>query len=166
MYDRTITADIAEYRGEADADLIICQAVFEHVKDVDSATKALATTLKPGGTALLFVPCRNALFARLNLLIPEQMKRKLLFTLYPRMSQYQGFPSFYDNCTPPALSGLARKHGLEVVEVKTSWISAYFEAFFPAYVVWRIWMIVARTLGLNDFCETFSLVLRKPASAV
>jgi SAM-dependent methyltransferase len=161
-YDRTITADIAKVQGDGEADLVICQAVFEHVSDVDGAMHALATILRPGGEALIFVPCRNALFARLNLLLPERVKRAALFSLYPRMSRYQGFPSYYQDCTPSGLSRLARRHRLDVIAVKTYWTSEYFYAFFPAYLVWRAWLILARICGWSDFCETFTLVLQRP----
>lgn len=165
-YDQTITADIATFNGGgADtqpADLVICQAVFEHVADVPGATRAVAHSLKPGGKALLFVPCRNAIFARMNLLLPESLKRRVLFTIHPRMSAAQGFPSHYDHCTPSALAELARANGLEVMETRTYWRSDYFHAFVPAYLVWRAWTIVARSLGLHDCCETFTITLRKP----
>jgi SAM-dependent methyltransferase len=161
-YDSTIAADIASFSGAGDADLVICQAVLEHVENVDEAMRALASILKPGGTALVFVPCRNAAFARLNLLLPESAKQSILFALYPRMKQHQGFPSYYRDCTPSGLSRLATKHGLDVKNVETYWTSAYFYAFFPAYVLWRGWLIAARSLGLRNLCETFSIVLQKP----
>lgn len=161
-YDSSIAADIATFNGQGDADLIICQAVLEHVHDVNGAVRALASILTPGGEALIFVPCRNALFARLNLMLPEKAKRAVLFALYPRMSRHQGFPSFYRECTPSDLSRLAQQHGLQVKEVNTFWTSEYFYAFFPAYIVWRTWLILARTLGWRDYCETFSLVMQKP----
>ncbi|MCC6792699.1 MAG: methyltransferase domain-containing protein, partial [Thermomicrobiales bacterium] len=164
-YDETVAADIATVAGTGDGDLVICQAVLEHVRNVDGAVAAIASLLKPGGHALVFVPCRNALFARLNLLLPERAKRKLLFALYPRMSRHQGFPSHYNDCTPSALSRRAAAHGLEVERVTTYWTSEYFYAFFPAYLAWRAWLTVARTLRLNDFCETFTIVLRKPEDA-
>lgn len=161
-YDRAVTADIAAYAGEGDADLVICQTVLEHVRDTDRSVAALASILKPGGEALVFVPCRNALFARLNLLLPERVKQTVLFAIYPESRQSQGFPSHYQDCTPSALSRLARRHGLEEVERTTYWSSAYFHAFVPAYVLWRLWLIVAKSLGREDCCETFSFVLRKP----
>ena len=30
LYDRTVAADITNYRGQGDADLVICQALLEH----------------------------------------------------------------------------------------------------------------------------------------
>lgn len=166
IYDRSIAADIATIQGDGDADLIICQAVFEHVHDVEGGTRALASILRPGGVALLFVPCRNALFARLNLLLPESVKRSLLFGFYPGVREHQGFPSYYQHCTPSALGRIAEAHGLEVLEIRPHWASGYFHAFLPAYAGWRAWTILARELDRRDFCETFTLILRKPPSAI
>src|SRR5262249_9719381 len=71
------------YRGSSEADLVICQAVLEHVADTGSAMSCIASMLKPGGVALLFIPSRNAAFARLNLALPSGFKRALLHGLYP-----------------------------------------------------------------------------------
>lgn len=165
VYDEAIAADIAAVRGRGDADLVVCQALLEHVRDPDGAIGAIASLLRPGGEALIFAPCRNALFARLNLLLPERVKRGLLFRIYPRMAHAQGFPSHYRDCTPAALTRLARKHGLEVAETRTYWVSEYFYAFYPAYLAWRSWLLMARALGRENLCETFTMTLRKPVTA-
>ena len=59
-YDETICADITEYEGKGQADLVICQAVLEHVANTEQALRSIASCLKRGGVALLFVPSRNA----------------------------------------------------------------------------------------------------------
>jgi SAM-dependent methyltransferase len=82
-YDSTICADLTRYRGRNDADLVICQATLEHVRETEQAFAALATVPKPGGRVAIFVPSRNAVFARLNLLLPESVKRFLLFNIFP-----------------------------------------------------------------------------------
>ena len=63
-YDRTIPADIQTYRAStADADLVICQAVLEHVRSQRAALNGVFSVLKPGGLALVFLPCRNSIYA-------------------------------------------------------------------------------------------------------
>jgi 2-polyprenyl-3-methyl-5-hydroxy-6-metoxy-1,4-benzoquinol methylase len=69
-YDEVFRADICSFVGDNTADLVVCQAVLEHVSDAKAAIRGIASLLKPGAVALVFVPCRNALFARLNLLLP------------------------------------------------------------------------------------------------
>ena len=81
-YDEIFVADVTRFVGRGSADLIICQAVLEHVPDTEAALKAFETILKPGGIALVFVPSRNSWFARLNLIFSEKLKRKLLSLLH------------------------------------------------------------------------------------
>jgi SAM-dependent methyltransferase len=164
-YDEMICADITRFKGGGDADLIICQAMLEHVKDVEGAFAAMASILKPGGKALLFVPSRNAIYARLNLVIPEGMKRKILFAIFPAFRSCGGFPAYYDRCTPRQFHLLAERHGLEVEEERAYFITCYFSFFFPAYFVWRIWILLFHLIAGDQAAESFSMALRKTAPA-
>jgi SAM-dependent methyltransferase len=160
-YDRTIRADITEYRGRADADLVICQALLEHVRDSQAAIDAIASILRPGGRALIFLPSRNAVFARLNLALPERVKRKILYTVFPASERDQGFPAYYDRCTPRDFRRLAGGSGLTVDACRTYFRSGYFSFFFPLHLVWRLWTLVFRFFAREQAAETFSLALRK-----
>ncbi|MGA9766894.1 MAG: methyltransferase domain-containing protein [Rhodomicrobium sp.] len=159
IYDRTIAKDICAYRGAADGDLAICCTVLEHVNDVDAAIASIATCLKPGGTACVFVPSRNAIFARLNLLLPEAAKRAILFAIQPETRNNQGFKSYYNNCVPSKFRKLAEKHGFKIVEEKYYYRSAYFDFFFPFYLLWRLWVSLFFTVRGKEAAETFSLAL-------
>jgi 2-polyprenyl-6-hydroxyphenyl methylase/3-demethylubiquinone-9 3-methyltransferase len=139
-YDEIVCADISQYHGKEEADVVVCAALLEHVKDSEAALVALRSLLKPGGIALLFVPSRNALYARLNLLIPQAAKQKMLFMFFPQTRPYQGFPAYYDRCTPGSLRRLAQVHGFEVVGFKPYYFSSYFSFFFPFYALWRMWI--------------------------
>ena len=162
-YDRIISADICSYRGKGDADLVICQAVLEHVKNTDRAFAAVASILRPGGSALIFVPSRNALFARLNLLLSEEFKQKLLFFVFPTARDRAGFKSYYNACTPKDFRRLAVTHGLEVQEERLYFMSYYFFCFFPAYLLWRIWLLMFRAIAGGQAAETFCMALKKSA---
>jgi 2-polyprenyl-6-hydroxyphenyl methylase/3-demethylubiquinone-9 3-methyltransferase len=164
-YDQTICADIVSYRGCGDADLVICQALLEHVRDTGEALEAIATILKPGGKALLFVPSRNAVYARMNLLLPQKLKERILFWIYPERRRNQGFPAYYDRCTPAALEALARRKGLRAVERHFYFQSDYFRFCFPLHALWRCWVLLFRHLAGDQAAETFSLVLRKEEGA-
>ena len=133
---------------------------------MDAGIRGIASTLREGGVALLFVPCRNAVFARLNLMLPENIKRRILFAIYPQsQEQGQGFPSFYHRCTPAKFSGLADKHGLEIVERRVYFQSAYFTFFFPLHALWRLWVILFRLACGPQAAETFCFALRKRQAA-
>jgi SAM-dependent methyltransferase len=164
LYDRTISADISRYAGEGDADLLICQALLEHVGDTEGAIRAISTILKPGGAALVFVPCRNAVYARINLLLPEALKRRILFGLFPEMSRDHGFPARYDRCTPTRIEHMAQRHGLACEARRTFGNSDYFRFLLPLHVAWRLWQALFRAVAGDEAAETFTLVLRKAAA--
>jgi SAM-dependent methyltransferase len=160
-YDRTICCDISTYRGEGEADLVICQALLEHVPDTEQALEAISTILKPEGRALIFVPSRNALYARLNLILPESVKRGILYGVFPEMRRDHGFPAYYDRCTPARIEELARAHGLLCEHRRLYFHSSYFSFCLPLHVLWRFWLRLFRLLAGSEAAETFSMVLRK-----
>jgi 2-polyprenyl-6-hydroxyphenyl methylase/3-demethylubiquinone-9 3-methyltransferase len=161
VYDRKIHADITQYQGAGDGDLVICQALLEHVRDSQAAMRAIASILKPNGTALIFLPSRNAVFARLNLLLPQELKRRILHAVFPSTIRDQGFPAFYDRCTPRDFRSLANSSGLTVETCKTYFRSSYFTFFFPLHFLWRVWLLLFRWAAGEQAAETFSLALRK-----
>jgi 2-polyprenyl-6-hydroxyphenyl methylase/3-demethylubiquinone-9 3-methyltransferase len=161
-YDGVICRDICSYAGDGTADLVVCQAVLEHVNDTDAAVHSFASLLKPGAAALVFVPCRNAIFARLNTILPEKLKRTILFTLFPTTQRAHGFPAHYDRCAPRDFIAMARVNNLQVEAIESYYMSAYFSFFLPAHIMWRIWQGLSLSVVGDQACESFSVVLRKP----
>jgi len=169
-YDSTICADVTKFVGQETADLAICSALLEHVPDVDNALRGIASMLKPGGIALVFVPCRNTLFARLNLLLPQTLKRKLLYSLDPdHAPKVLGFRAYYDRCTPRKIVLLAKRNGLLLKKIRLYFYTGYFEFFTPLHLLWRLWQVAYRTLVNSEAAESFSMALQKvepPESSV
>jgi 2-polyprenyl-6-hydroxyphenyl methylase/3-demethylubiquinone-9 3-methyltransferase len=164
IYDREIAADLCTFTGNASADSVVCQALLEHVPDGAGAMRAIATTLKPGARAFIFAPSRNAVFARLNLLLPQTLKERLLYALFPHKAEgHDGFRAYYDRCTPHDLEALARMNGLVVEERRLFWISSYFSIFAPAYLAWRVIQGVLYLLLRANAAETYIYVLKKPS---
>lgn len=161
LYDNIICADISKTKYVDNADVCICQAVLEHVLDTEAGIKAIANFLKPGGIALIFVPSRNAIYANLNLLLPETFKKRLLYWVYPNSRRNQGFPSYYDRCTPKHFREMAKMAGLEVVEARYYFVSSYFSFLFPVYIIWRFWIVLFRLMAGEQAAETFSFAFRK-----
>jgi SAM-dependent methyltransferase len=160
IYDRMICADIASYRGPGDANLVICQSTLEHVKNTERAFAALSTIARPGGRIAIFVPSRNALFARINLLLPEQLKRSLLYSIFPHKAEgHDGFPAFYNRCTPRDFREMAVQHGFQIELQKLYFTSSYFSFFVPLYVLWRLWILGFHRLAGDQAAETFVMVL-------
>lgn len=160
-YDETHCGSIEKFKGNSDADLVICRSVLEHVENNTDAFTAIASILKPGGKLVLFVPNKNALFARINLVLPEKLKRKILFTIFPSTEEEQGFPAFYDRCSPINFTQLASDNDLEPIETRRYYRSSYFSFFFPAYFLWRLWVVLGRLVGKGELTETFAMVMVK-----
>ena len=138
LYDRAIAADITAHHEQNAADLVVCKSTLEHVRNTEAALGTMARLLKPGGTLLVFVPSRNALYARLNVLLPQHVKMRLLSAFMPDRVDHLGFPAFYDHCTPREFRRFAARHGLQVKELRPYYISSYFSVAFPLYVLWRL----------------------------
>lgn len=161
-YDKILATDLTQYIGHGDADLIICQAALEHVPDNTGSFRALATTLKPDGVACIFTPSRNAIFARLNMILPQQLKQKILFTLFPHKAEgHDGFKAYYNQCTPKQFRALAKENGLDVIELRPFFKSSYFEIFYPLYILWRLWILGFKAIAGENAAETFTVVLKK-----
>lgn len=163
VYSYTVVGDIGSKElkfPKVRADIVISQAVLEHVQNNKQAAKNISLLTKSGGTALIYLPSRNALFARINLLIPEKIKRAVLYGIYPEFSYAQGFPAYYNLCTPKQMERLFEQNGFSVLEVRKYHYSPYFSFFLPLYIVWRCYQAVLAILGI-DHSECFSIVAVK-----
>ncbi len=160
-YDEIIVADMTAYTGVGDGDMVISRSTLEHVKDTRGTIASMATCVKDGATLIVFAPCRNALFTRLNDWLPESIKRKLLKALYGDQANVMGFEAFYDRCTPSQMRENIKDADLRIEEETIYWMSNYFAYFFPAHIVWRVYQIFVRMLGMNNLCEGFAYVIKK-----
>lgn len=164
-YDKTICEDICDICGEEDGDIVISVSVLEHVRDVGRALKGIASLLKPGGKALIFLPSRSALYAKLNRLLPQRVKRSLLGMVMPGSLSAMGFQAYYDRCTPEGLTRLAEQCGFAVESVKRYYYSPYLMYFFPLHIAARLRMLLLRLISDDMGVETFSIVLQKRCSS-
>ena len=142
-------------------DIIICKNTLEHVLDAGDGLRGLHDMLKPGGRCYVAVPCRLALFATLNRWVPELVKRKVLFALFPE-KRTDGFKAYYDQATPSRYQQLVEKCGSQITYEKRFYWSSYFTVFVPAYIAWRASTAVARAVS-SDYCERFHIVFTRPA---
>lgn len=160
-YDRAIVADLTDFTGDGSADLVVSHCCLEHVPDNRASMRAIASMLKPGGRAVIYQPSRNAAFSRLNMVLPEAVKRGLLKSL-PDHGGKGGFKAFYNRCTPGEFKQMARDNGLEIEEARVFWNSGYFQILPPLHVAWRAGQALFRLVAGEQAAESFLLVLRKP----
>jgi 2-polyprenyl-6-hydroxyphenyl methylase/3-demethylubiquinone-9 3-methyltransferase len=159
--DSCIEADICNYHGNEDGDLLLCQALLEHVPDTEAAFKSMSSLLHKDGIALIFVPCRNAIFARLNIILPQRIKQFLLYSIFPNSRRNQGFSSYYNRCTPRDFKLLASQYGFEFEEIRIYHRSYYFSFFFPLHFIWRLYLLIFEKINSEQSAESFSLKLRR-----
>jgi len=144
------------------ADVVVRMAVLEHLRDVAGATKAIASTPKPGGRAYIFAPSRNALFARLNKASPREVKRRILYALSPAKNERRdSLMAYYDRCAPSEFEALVTESGLDIEERRFFWIGGDFSVFAPVYIAWCVMQGLASLALCDDAAETFACVLRK-----
>ena len=160
-YDDVIVGDICAFRGKADGDLVVCRSVLEHVTDSALALAGIASLLKPGGLAALFVPNRHAWYAKLNRILPHRLKVRLLSSLFPHKSPSDMFPARYAGCTPKEIVCAAARQGLEVEQTALFFTSSYFTCCFPLYLIWRLRMLLWRQIDPQVAAETFAVVASK-----
>ncbi len=161
-YDQVICADITAYSGSGCADYVVVQSLLEHVRDNRASMIGIASICRSGGEVSTFCPNRRAWFARINRILPEGIKRALLYAIYPHTREKQGFPAFYDRCTPEEMVEAMEAAGLRVERIETYFISSYFMFFFPLYFFWRIVNVPLMKVWPLAFCETFALHAIKP----
>ena len=160
-YDRAIVADLTAFTGEGTADLVVSHCCLEHVPDNRASMRAIASMLKSGGRAVIYQPSRNAAFSRLNMILPEGVKRGLLGIL-PDRGGKGGFKAFYNCCTPGEFKQLALDNGLEIEQARVFWNSGYFQIMPPLHVLWRGGQRLFRMIAGEQAAESFMLVLKKP----
>lgn len=162
IYDEKIINSIENFLPKDPfADLAICEAVLEHVIDNKKSIVSISKSINKNGRVLLFVPCRNAIFAKLNILIPEKLKKKVLYFIFPESKHGQGFPAFYNMCTPKDIKKICDENNLVIEKIKTYYFVSYFSFFLPIHMTWRIVQAVLILFFGKNACEAFTVVARK-----
>lgn len=163
-YREIVVGDVTDVQIPGHFDLILSQAVLEHVRDTQRAIANLAGAMASGATMAHFVPCRHAPFAVLNRLLGNTIARRILFGIYPERRRAAGFPAHYDRCVPSQLGRICRNCGLDVGAMEPYYVSEYFEFFAPAHALDLCRQLAMYWLNASDLAETMVVVARKPAA--
>jgi SAM-dependent methyltransferase len=161
-YEEIVVGDVATVAIPGKYDLIFSRAVLEHVADPRAALANMARALSPGGTMAHFLPCRNAPFAVLNRWLGNRIASRLLFAIFPEKENGSGFRAYYRDCTPSRLARLSQEHGLQVGQIIPYYNSDYTSFFAPFYTIETLRQALMCSLKLDNFAESFSIVLRAP----
>jgi SAM-dependent methyltransferase len=135
---------------DASVDLILSRTLLEHVDDVAASAGNMARVLRPGGTALHFVPGRFSFFALAARLLPFGPLLKLLHLINSDSRGQVEFKVVYDLCHPAAIETAFRNAGFTAVSVEVCWAQpGYFEPIPPLFVVTSLYETLARRLGIR-----------------
>ncbi len=140
-------------------DLVICLNTLEHVEDVTTAISNLELMTKKGGKIYVKLPCKYALFTKLNLIIPNKLKNRIMHKVFPS-KKTDGFPAFYDKSTPNEIINIFKNLDLEIESINLVKWSSYFSFFFPLYIIWRL-ITLFQNIFIKDYCESFELIFNK-----
>ncbi len=138
--------------------MVICEAVLEHVKNNTQAIKNISELTANKGTIALFIPSRYALFAVINRWLPESIKRKLLFSIFPGTEHAQGFPAYYNQCTSKKITRLLEDNNVVIQKVINYYHCTYFSFFLPAHILWRLYQLISYGLLRSRASESFSII--------
>lgn len=161
IYEIDLTKDSDNFPRKYD--FVICLNTLEHVTDARISIRTLSKMLEDGGVLYLKLPCRYAMFAKLNLMLPNELKRKVMHTVFPHKIG-DGFKAYYDRSTPHQIIEICEANGLQLQEKSLIKWTSYFSFFFPLYVVWRMITVVQNAV-ISDYCEAFELTLVKISPA-
>ena len=140
-------------------DLILCMNTLEHLKNVSKAIENISLLGKDGVRIYIKMPCKHALVSKLNLVLPNKFKKKILHWIFPA-KKGDGFPAFYDKATPIEIIKIFKKEGFLLEECSYVKWSHYFTFLFPLYLVWRIITLIQNVV-LKDYCESFEMIFYK-----
>ena len=157
IYKIDLTKKINDFNNTYD--FVICLNTLEHVLDAEQSIKNLSAMLSEGGKLYIKLPCKHAAFAKLNLIMPNDLKKSIMHKLLPGKVG-DGFKVYYDKSTPKDIVKICKDCGLDVININLVKWSSYFSVFFPLYVAWRLYTII-QNLFIDDYCESFEVVAVK-----
>jgi hypothetical protein len=119
--------------------------------------------LKPGGYAIHVFPCKFALFALINQLLPTTLSNKVLFYFQPEALGKSGFPAYYRDCYYSKIKQIYLENGFVLKEIydyhSQSW---YFDFFLPLFLISAGYEIM--TLPVKNLASYLLTVIQKPVT--
>lgn len=141
-------------------DAITACYFVEHIPDIERFIRSAGSALKPGGKIFLLFPCRYALFAMFNRMIPNKWTVKLLRRYLE--DSHGGFPAKYEKCWPNGMRKVLERNGFRVIYQKVSHYQAFYcAAFLPSYLLCLAYDAVTRAVGIEALASSVIIVAQK-----
>ena len=141
-------------------DLITANMVMEHVKDPTRILNEVRRVLRPGGRFLFHTPNYKFYLIFIASLIPDAIKRKVIWLL-ERRAEEDVFPTHYRMNTSSRVRRLAAQGGFDVKEIEVGGSIGVFAALGPLGVLEIFVLRALSSRMLRDFNVTLIAVLVK-----
>jgi SAM-dependent methyltransferase len=143
-------------------DMVITRSVMEHLPDNQRFLNECRRVLRRGGLAFCVMPSRRAPFALLNRVMPEKLKRALLFTFFPQWRDDCGFPALYDRCAWPDMPNAFKAAGFTIERIELRYYqSVYFKFLVPLFLLSVFYDFVLWGLSARRLCSQMFIVARR-----
>jgi ubiquinone/menaquinone biosynthesis C-methylase UbiE len=162
---RTIKVRVAGNIGrlpwrDASFNLVTANMVVEHLDAPGMQFAEIARVLKPGGVFIMHTPNRRSYTVIAARLIPERLKRALVYLLEQREAE-DVFRTFYRANTKEEIEKLAGGAGFGVQRIRLIVSSAELVVVPPLVVFELLWIRLLMTKLLKPFRTTIIAVLQK-----
>jgi SAM-dependent methyltransferase len=145
---------------DASFSLVTANMVVEHLDAPGLQFAEIARVLKPGGVFIMHTPNRRGYATIAARLIPERIKKKLVYVLEGREAD-DVFETFYRANTKEEIEKLARAAGFGVRRIRLIVSSAELVIVPPLVVFELLWIRLLMTKLLKPFRTTIIAVLQK-----
>ncbi len=146
--------------GDGCFDLVTANMVVEHLDFPEIQFKDVLRILKRGGLFIFHTPNAVSYVTIVNRLVPETLKKKLIYVLEGRKEE-DVFETHYKANTARRISALARLTGFEAVKIKMLVTSAAFALVLPVAVAELIWIRLLMTRPFKPLRTNIIAILRK-----
>lgn len=144
-------------------DMITSSSVCEHLKSPKRYYENAYRALKPGGMFINMFPCRYAIFATINRLLPKEFAQKVLYFFLPGAKKDCGFPAFYERLYFDQVVSDLRNQGFIVRGIYTRYLQCDYDIFcIPLFLINYAWDALTKALGLRNLASHMLVVAEKP----
>ena len=146
---------------EASVDLVVSRAVLEHLESPQAFLQHSYRVLRPGGFCIHVLPCKFALFALINQILPHKLGRKMLLYCHQSAAARGIFPAYYHRCYNNGMKRLFVENGFQIEEIRRYYFqSFYFEFFLPLFLLSALYEICTRPF--KNLASFLLVVAQKP----
>ena len=143
-------------------DLVATRSVMEHLPDNARFLSDCHRVLRRGGVAICVMPSRRAPFAWLNRLLPEGLKRQMLFAFFPQWREACGFRAHYDRCAWPEMPRAFEAARFRIRRIEFRYYqSIYFKFLVPLFLLSLLYDLLLWGLSARRLCCQMLIVAER-----